>query len=31
MQNDEMLSDMGLLKELQDIMNELDHNEFSII
>ena len=31
MQNDEMLSDMGLLKEIQDIMNSLDQNEFSII
>ena len=31
MQNDDMLSDMGLLKEIQDIMNSLDQNEFSII
>jgi len=31
MQNDGMLSDMGLLREIQDIMNALDQNEFSII
>ena len=31
MQNDEMLSDMGLLKEIQDIMNSLDQNAFSLI
>ena len=31
MQNDDVLESMGLLKDIQDILNELDHNEFSIM
>ena len=31
MQNDDVLESMGILKDIQDILNELDHNEFSIM
>ena len=31
MQNDELLESMGLLKDIQEIMNSLDQNDFKII
>ena len=31
MQNDELLESMGLLKDIQAIMNSLDQNDFKII
>ena len=31
MQNDEMLESMGLLKDIQEIMNSLDQNDLKII
>ena len=31
MQNDDVLESMGILKDIQDILNELDQNEFLIM